>query len=552
MNDIVLLCPPMAKPSEPDPALPVLAGHLTALGHPVRIVDANLRYQEEITRRDFLQSCIQRLDPQTVSSSALTAGHRAVFRAEESWKTLSRPEGYADPARYRAHLGILTEAGRLVSRAHGMQLTLSDFVHPALSPLCTDDLMAVTRDSGLLPAAEALGDIVEEVLSSRPRLVGVSLSYLSQALFGFALAGLLREAGYGGQLALGGGLVGSWAPQIKPDSPLFSLWDGLAVGPGEEVLAAWADTGRCPDLGEVLSPRNGIWNPSPDPKAGSTSVSFTPDGATLRWRDYLAPAPVLPVSASRGCYWSRCAFCPEAGPSAQPYRTAGIDSLSHLLLDARDRYGIGHVHFTDNALSPAHLRKLAKRLEGEGLRWYGFARLERSLTEPGFMEELAAGGCSMLQLGIETASPRLLGMMGKGTNIERAERIVDNAAAAGIRVYGYFLFGLPTETREEAHLTLDWIRERADRIGFLNLSLMNLPRGGEMEEAPNRFGLKRLAPLDDRNDLSLYWRYEERNQLDRSALRKLLGEARKDPALRKILARTPRGFTANHAAFAPL
>jgi radical SAM superfamily enzyme YgiQ (UPF0313 family) len=35
---------------------------------------------------------------------------------------------------------------------------------------------------------------------------------------------------------------------------------------------------------------------------------------------YLAPVRVLPYSTSRGCYWKKCAFCPETAEDA-PYLT---------------------------------------------------------------------------------------------------------------------------------------------------------------------------------------------------------------------------------------
>ena len=38
----------------------------------------------------------------------------------------------------------------------------------------------------------------------------------------------------------------------------------------------------------------------------------------------------------------------------------------------------------------------------------------------------------------------------------------------------------------------------------------------------------------------------------RDELRRLLGRARRDPAVRRAVTRNPRGFSANHGAFAPL
>lgn len=550
---VVLVIPPMAKACEPDPAALVLAGHLEARNIAVRVVDANLRFQQALADPVRLSRYAERVcRPEIGARETIPAAsaHRAVSGLPRAAACLTGQAAYTSPAGYRAAVNTLAEGYRLVSRALGVQLTISDFVHPRLSPLRSGDLAASAGDPDLLGTADLLAPTVEEILRSRPTLVGISVTYLSQALHGFALAGLLRRAGYGGTLLLGGGLVGSWIPRLTADSPVFGPWDGLVAGPGEEALEAAARSGGVADAPGVLAPRLGIRRLPQRSTRGE--VGFEPHVDTLPWREYLAPSPVLPLTASRGCYWARCAFCPEAAGAMQPYQPADPERLASSILRARDRHGIRYAHFTDNALSPTHLRRLAEALKGEGIGWYGFTRIEPQLADPAFLQLLARGGCGMLQLGIETASPRLLARMGKGTDVELAARVVEGAAEAGIRVYGYFLFGLPTETEEEARRTAEWIGERGGRISFLNLSIMNFPRDGEMEKTPERFGVDGLKPLDGRNDLSLYWGYDASEGIDRARVRRILGEAKRDPAIRRALQRTPRGFSANHALFAPL
>ncbi|TLN16155.1 radical SAM protein, partial [bacterium] len=293
-----------------------------------------------------------------------------------------------------------------------------------------------------------------------------------------------------------------------------------------------------------------VWDEGGD--SGRRAVSFSPSLEGLDFDGYLSPAPILPVSASRGCYWARCAFCPEAAGDRQPYAAANADELSEIILRAKKERGVRFVHFTDNALSPLHLQKFAENLKGSGIKWYGFARLERQLEEPLFMKNLAEGGCAMLQLGIESASKRLLDLMRKGIDPDRASVIVENARSAGIRVFGYFLFGMPTETPEEARRTIGWIKSHPEALTFLNLSLMNFPRGGEMEAAPDQFGLESVRGRDEKNDLSLYLEYAGKETMERRELRRILTEAKRDPVIKKMLLRSPPWLTSNHGAFAPL
>lgn len=539
---VALVSPPQAKPCEPTPGLLALAGHLRARGLPCALVDGNLEVQEVLLSAASLGRCAQDLRAAGASPARITSAERSARAVGEAVAALRRRETYGSYPRYRAAVDALAEGYRTLSRARGARIGLADLEEPGLSPLRGSDLREAHR-SALAPEVEALA---RRVLATDPVLVGVSATYLSQAVPAFALASALRREGYRGLLVLGGGVVTSWASRLRPESPVFEGWDALIVGPGEEALARFAARGGVEPVPGVLAPRNGIWD-----RMGSGArppVCFEPDGTGLPWHRYLAPGPVFPLSATRGCYWRRCRFCPEAAQDRQPFRSARAEALAAAMTRAAQAAGASWFHLTDDAVPPALLRGLARRLSGSGLRWYGFARLEPQLEDPSFARELADGGCAMLQLGVETASQALLDRLGKGVPAGRAGRAVRNLAAAGIRTFVYLLFGVPGETDGEVTRTLRWAEEHASSITFLNLALMNLPRGSDVEGgAPSMEAAEETGA-----DLSLYHAGAAVGLPDRRALRRRLEEARSDEWLRSTLARTPPGFTSNHAAFAPL
>ena len=97
------------------------------------------------------------------------------------------------------------------------------------------------------------------------------------------------------------------------------------------------------------------------------------------------------MAASRGCYWGRCGFCPEAVAPTHSYRCHDPATFPAMLRELSLRYGAARFHLTDNALPPATLRALAARPDAlRGLSWHGFARFERDLLAPGFASGLAA------------------------------------------------------------------------------------------------------------------------------------------------------------------
>jgi hypothetical protein len=224
-----------------------------------------------------------------------------------------------------------------------------------------------------------------------------------------------------------------------------------------------------------------------------------------------------------------------------PYRGTPAPTASEEIRFLADRHRPGLFHFTDNEISPLYLRTLTE--SHPGAPWYGFARFSRLLLDPAFCELLAASGCVMLQLGLESGDQGVLDGLGKGTRIEEIAVILDNLAAASIRVFLYVLFGTPAEDRRAAMRTLDFIAERAGEIGFLNVAIFNLPDSG-----PEAKELETMAFYD--GDLSLYRGFRHPKEWDRAKVRDFLArDFEAVPEIRAIVQRTPPVFTSNHAPF---
>ncbi|MDF1553241.1 MAG: radical SAM protein [Deferrisomatales bacterium] len=517
----------------------MLAHHLATAGVPVHLCDANLATLEQLLSPGALEDAARQLGERGAPPAALTSAARCARRAPGALEALRGGDAYSRGRDYRAAADTVLEGLRAVSRARGIRLTLSDLALPGLSPLAGGDLLRAYREPTLSGLATELTRVAHRLLAWDPALVGISATYLSQALPAAALAGLLRAAGYRGRIVLGGGVVTSWLGRLQPDSVLFTVWDALVAGPGEDALRTLATGGDPAHAPGLLAPGRSIWNPPRGRDRVATGSRPRLDG--LPWEHYLAPGPILPVATSRGCYWRRCTYCPETAQDRQAFRPTRAGELAEEILHARDTYGIRHLHLTDDAIPPGTLRRLAGLLRDQGVSWYGFVRPEPALRDPALAAELARGGCAMLQLGIESASQGVLDRLGKGVRAADAAPILANLAGAGIRTYVYLLYGVPGESAADREATTAWAAEHGAHIGFLNLALMNVPH----QAAPT-------GAADSTRELSLYAGLEPGDPFDRHSARRALTTARAHPDLREILRRTPPGFGANHAAWVPL
>jgi hypothetical protein len=253
---------------------------------------------------------------------------------------------------------------------------------------------------------------------------------------------------------------------------------------------------------------------------------------------YLAPLRVLPYSTSRGCYWRKCAFCPETAENSA-YVTESPAVTGRDLERLIRRTGAGLIHFLDNALSPKFMAHLIDH--PPGIPWYGFARITRHLTDPEFVNGLRTSGCVMLKLGVESGDQTVLDALSKGIDIGMASRALAALHRAGIATYVYLLFGTPAEDEAAARRTLAFTVDHADCIDFLNLAIFNLPAHGSEAD--------RLDTTDFyAGDLSLYREFAHPGGWGRSRVRPFLSKVfKKQPAIASILNNDPPFFTSNHA-----
>lgn len=529
MIDILLLQPPALKPSEPPLALAVLLAHLRGQGLTADAIDANLDAYLHLLDGDRLAG--------RTTTDADTSLRRALRHRANSLALLRSAAALQNFARYNTAVRYLNHLLTLWNGPSGTErLTLGDYQHDGLSPFAPADLAGLAAGSSRTLFADYFTDaLLPRIVALRPRVVAISINYLHQALPAFELAGLLRRQLPDTLLVAGGGLITSWQEPLRRLNLCLPPFDRLIFGPGETTLTALAKGHAADDYA----------------LADATAIGFTPDFSFARLSDYLSPQPVLPLSASRGCYWQQCLFCPEATAPVHPFAATDPAALPALLRQLAATYGVSHIHLTDNAIPLNLLRVLAEcREELTGINWFGFVRFETALENAGLVAGLAQSGCRMLQLGLESGSQRVLDRLGKGIRLESASRILTELAAAGIASYVYIMLGTPGETEDDAMQTLEFLEAHADRIGFLNLAIMNLPRASGLLDAPDQCGIAAVAPLDAANPLGLYQAFRPAGEWDRAAARRFLDQRLLgSPKIRVIINRTPPLFTSNHAAF---
>ncbi len=520
---VLLLQPPAIKPAGPPLGLAVLLGYLCRQGIEAHALDANVAAYRYLLQPELLVA----MAPATANTSL----RRAIKNIARSWTLLTSSAACHSFARYQSAVQHLNTALGVYRGMDGDErLTLGDYRHRGLSEFSLHNLQQLAAgEASTLFAAYFTEELLPAVAARKPRLIALSINYRHQLLPAFELAGMLRRALPGVKLVAGGGMLTSWRGELEKASDALPPFDHLVFGPGEEALLRLAKE----EIDDFFL-------------EGSSCLSFEPDFSGLAPEDYLSPEPVLPVTASRGCYWKGCLFCPEAVAPTHPYRSCAPVQVPDLLLTLAHQWQVRHFHFTDNALPVPVLQSLAaRRDELAGLSWYGFVRFEEALADFQLVDQLSAAGCRMLQLGLESGSQTVLDQLGKGTSVTTAAAVLSALHQAGIATYVYVMFGIPDETEEDRRATLRFLEEHADAIGYLNLAIMNLPHQSELAAGRN----PTVETEGEKATRGLYLTGAAEQQRRRDARRFIQQELLASPAIRTIVNRTPPLFTSDHAFF---
>lgn len=352
-----------------------------------------------------------------------------------------------DLSRDRPHLGILTLAA--IAREQGWEVKVID----------------------PYPFQWSDEEIARQAIEFKPDLIGISAHTLG-IRNGHRVAVALKKSFPKIPILIGGPHVTSLAKETLVEFPAYNI---AVTGEAEETLL---------ELMEVL-----LKNPSDERLTTIDGIAFrNKDGAVIvnRRRRYKIDLDSLPMPAwdllpeypflytpslgsgagtkptgslftTRGCPW-RCKFC-DRGVFGDNLRKFSAKYVMNQILHLYHQYGVRELMFGDDTLfvDKNRMKELAKMMIDAklDLRWECMTRVVDA--DPELYEWVKRAGCFEVSYGIESADDNISQMIFKPINQKTIRRAIAVAKEAGIRVRGYFIFGLPGETKETLETTRDFI-----------------------------------------------------------------------------------------------
>jgi len=540
-TDVLLLLPPQWTPLSPYYALPILAGEIKQAGYTCSIRDLNIEYFHRILSPQYLSWCrigvekrLESLREDFILSiadlgpDAFSQGENAyseiqgkldqcelywdivIANIEKAKKTLIEEDSFYDPKNLQWAFNIICQGLEIASLPFfPSKIMLRDFRNRN-HKLTIDSVMEATEDRNENPFISYYEVVLPALIDINPRVIGVSINAFSQVVGGLTLAKLLKSHMPDTHISLGGNFFTRVTSTLAQKPEFFkNFCHSLIYEEGEKPIIKLIETIReGKDLSEVpnllyLKDNKVHMTAKCQPK--KLNEIAIPDLADLDLSAYMSPEIVLPMQASRGCYWKKCTFCDH--DYGVEYNLKTPQKLVAEMRSLKENFNIKNFEFIDEAISPSYLRKMSQAIIDDKLevQWFMYARTEKGFSKD-LLELAYKAGCRMIMWGVESGSKRIMELINKGIDIDNRFEPLKNANAAGIWNFCFIFFGFPTETSEEAMLTINMIMDNKELINSYGMSTFTLGKHTKIKEDPETFGIVNIK--EDEEDLSTKLHYE--------------------------------------------
>jgi magnesium-protoporphyrin IX monomethyl ester (oxidative) cyclase len=196
------------------------------------------------------------------------------------------------------------------------------------------------------------------------------------------------------------------------------------------------------------------------------------------------------MTATRGCN-TGCGFC-KVKMLRCKYRWRGTDHVIREIRMLVYDEGVEEIHFLDEnlLLNKPRAKKLFSKIIDENLRfkWFCGGGMAVYMLDQDLLQLMKESGCYRLHLALESGSQRILSeIMGKPIELRKAMDVIEHAKRLDFEIIGYFMIGLPTETRDEVLKTVELARN--DLFDYVVFSIYTPETGTPLHDYCVEHGL---------------------------------------------------------------
>lgn len=332
-----------------------------------------------------------------------------------------------------------------------------------LSNTMRDKIQIKILDTRLYP--DDIQIVINYLDNFKPDIVGISAITLEAENL-LKIANLIKTISRNIPVIAGGPHVSYFTDKIL-DSPFI---DFGVIDEGEitfyELINTLYDGGSFDDIKGIVFKKNGIITKTQQrPYMEDLDALPFPAWDLIEYEKYaklpsqsnIGVRPYMSLLTSRGCPF-HCIFCYNIRDKKFRARTP-LNVINEMKV-LTEKYNIRDFEIIDDVANfdRNRYKDILKNIISNGLdvRLSFPTGIRVDLLDEETISLMKNAGTAELTVAIETASKRLQRLIHKNVNLEKAKHIINFAVSKELFVRGTFVFGFPTETKDEIKSTINF------------------------------------------------------------------------------------------------
>jgi len=206
------------------------------------------------------------------------------------------------------------------------------------------------------------------------------------------------------------------------------------------------------------------------------------------------PCSMNLIMASRGCPYN-CSYCASATIWHRKFRMISIEIIIKDIKQIVEKYNVKNFRFWDDTFTSIknNIIQLCKAIIKEGFHkkvtWNCITRV--NVVDDELLYWLKKSNCTMIAIGIESGSQRILNITNKGIKLQQIEKAAKLIKKHRFLLHTYWMLGLPDEREEDIIASIKFLKKIKPDSALVNV-LIPYPGTLEYEKIVN----KGLLPCD--------------------------------------------------------
>lgn len=166
------------------------------------------------------------------------------------------------------------------------------------------------------------------------------------------------------------------------------------------------------------------------------------------------------IKVARGCPF-HCFFCLATPVSGTKVRTRSPENIVAELKECVEKYNIKNFLFWSDIFNfnREWTLKLCQKIIESGLKITWSSNTRADTMDDEMAKMMYKSGCRLVSIGVESGSQKMLDNIGKKITLDDIRNTVKILKKNKIKIYNYFVIGLPWETEETVEETIKFAIE---------------------------------------------------------------------------------------------